>query len=85
MDYTVIVAANASVSAAEQFWHMCRPRLSLIFPQQGPGCLGVFDDLTKHAPAYGKFPLAAASVGREAYRVMSSTCTPAAGTGCKAK
>lgn len=69
MDYTIIVAASASVSSGEQYlapyvaatmgeYFMCNGRDSLV----------VFDDLTKHAWIYRELSLLLErSPGREAY------------------
>lgn len=69
MDYTVIVAANASVSAAEQFLApYAGQAIAEYFLSKGRDVLIVFDDLTKHAQAYREISLLLRRPsGREAY------------------
>lgn len=69
MDYTVIVAATASETAAEQF---LAPYSGLAvaeyFLEQGRDVLIIYDDLTKHAQAYREISLLLRRPsGREAY------------------
>lgn len=69
MDYTTVVSASASVSAAEQF---LAPYTGLAiaeyFLDQGKDVLVVYDDLSKHAQAYREISLLLRRPsGREAY------------------
>jgi len=69
ISYTVIVAATASETAAEQF---LAPYTGLAvaeyFMEQGKDVLIIFDDLTKHAQAYREISLLLRRPsGREAY------------------
>lgn len=69
LDYTVIVAATASETAAEQF---LAPYAGLAiaeyFLEQGKDVLIIYDDLTKHAQAYREVSLLLRRPsGREAY------------------
>lgn len=69
MDYTVVVSASASDSAAEQF---LAPYTGLAiaeyFLEQGKDVLVVYDDLSKHAQAYREISLLLRRPsGREAY------------------
>ncbi|MDQ3008876.1 MAG: F0F1 ATP synthase subunit alpha [bacterium] len=69
MEYTMIVAANASDSAAEQF---LAPYTGLAiaeyFLEKGRDVLIVYDDLSKHAQAYREISLLLRRPsGREAY------------------
>lgn len=69
MDYTVIVAATASESAAEQFLApYAGQAIAEYFLDQGKDVLIVFDDLSKHAQAYREISLLLRRPsGREAY------------------
>ncbi|NCQ65556.1 MAG: F0F1 ATP synthase subunit alpha [Candidatus Pacebacteria bacterium CG1_02_43_31] len=69
MDYTVIVAATASVSAAEQFLApYAGQAIAEYFLEKGKDVLIIFDDLTKHAQAYREISLLLKRPsGREAY------------------
>lgn len=69
MDYTVVVAATASVSAAEQFLApYAGQAISEYFLEKGKDVLIIFDDLTKHAQAYREISLLLKRPsGREAY------------------
>jgi F-type H+-transporting ATPase subunit alpha len=69
MDYTIVVAASASTSAAEQF---LAPYTGLAvaeyFLAQGKDVLVIYDDLSKHAQAYREISLLLRRPsGREAY------------------
>ncbi len=69
MDYTIVVAATASDSAAMQF---IAPYVATTigehFMEQGKDVLVVYDDLTKHAWAYRQISLILRRpAGREAY------------------
>jgi F-type H+-transporting ATPase subunit alpha len=69
LDYSVIVAATASETAAEQF---LAPYAGLAiaeyFLEQGKDVLIIYDDLTKHAQAYREISLLLRRPsGREAY------------------
>jgi len=69
MDYTIIVAANASEAAALQYlapYAGCA--MGEIFMEQGKDALIIYDDLTKHAWAYRQISLLLRRpAGREAY------------------
>jgi F-type H+-transporting ATPase subunit alpha len=69
MDYTVIVAANASDSAALQYiapYTGCA--IGEYFAEKGKHALVIYDDLTKHAWAYREISLLLRRPpGREAY------------------
>lgn len=69
MDYTVIVAANSSESAALQYlapYAGCS--MGEEFMEQGKDALIIYDDLTKHAWAYRQISLLLRRpAGREAY------------------
>ncbi|MBP7740772.1 F0F1 ATP synthase subunit alpha [Candidatus Woesebacteria bacterium] len=69
MDYTTIVAATASVSAAEQFLApYAGQAIAEYFLEKGKDVLIIFDDLTKHAQAYREISLLLKRPsGREAY------------------
>lgn len=69
MDYTVVVSATASVSAAEQFLApYAGQAVAEYFLDQGKDVLVIFDDLTKHAQAYREISLLLKRPsGREAY------------------
>jgi F-type H+/Na+-transporting ATPase subunit alpha len=69
MDYTVIVSANASDSAAEQFMAPYTGQaIAEYFLEQGRDVLIIFDDLSKHASAYREISLLLRRPsGREAY------------------
>ncbi len=69
MDYTVVVAATASVSAAEQFLApYAGQAIAEYFLEKGKDVLIIFDDLTKHAQAYREISLLLKRPsGREAY------------------
>lgn len=69
MDYTVVVSATASVSAAEQFLApYAGQAIAEYFLEQGKDVLIIFDDLTKHAQAYREISLLLRRPsGREAY------------------
>ncbi len=69
LDYTVIVSATASVSAAEQFLApYAGQAVAEYFLEQGKDVLIIFDDLTKHAQAYREISLLLRRPsGREAY------------------
>ena len=69
MDYTVIVSATASVSAAEQFLApYAGQAVAEYFLEKGKDVLIIFDDLTKHAQAYREISLLLKRPsGREAY------------------
>lgn len=69
MDYTVIVAATASDSPAEQFLvPYTGQSIAEYFLDKGKNVLIVFDDLTKHAQAYREVSLLLRRPsGREAY------------------
>lgn len=69
MDYTVIVSATASTSAAEQFLApYAGQAIAEFFLAQGRDVLIVFDDLSKHARAYREISLLLRRPsGREAY------------------
>ncbi len=69
MDYTVVVAATASVSAAEQFLAPYSGQsIAEYFLDKGKDVLIIFDDLTKHAQAYREISLLLKRPsGREAY------------------
>ena len=69
MDYTIIVAATASESAAKQFLApYAGQAIAEYFLAQGKDVLIVFDDLSKHAQAYREVSLLLRRPsGREAY------------------
>ncbi len=69
MEYTTIVAATASTTAAEQFLApYAGQAIAEYFLAQGKDVLIVFDDLTKHAQAYREISLLLRRPsGREAY------------------
>lgn len=69
MGYTAIVAATASVSAAEQFLApYTGAAIAEYFMAQGKDVLVVYDDLSKHARAYREISLLLRRPsGREAY------------------
>ncbi|MFZ5376858.1 MAG: F0F1 ATP synthase subunit alpha [Patescibacteria group bacterium] len=69
MNYTTIVAATASDSAAEQFLApYAGQAIAEYFLDKGKDVLIVFDDLTKHAQAYREISLLLRRPsGREAY------------------
>jgi len=69
MEYTTIVAATASTSAAERFLApYAGQAVAEYFMEQGKDVLIIFDDLTKHAQAYREISLLLRRPsGREAY------------------
>jgi F-type H+-transporting ATPase subunit alpha len=69
MEYTTIVAATASTSAAERFLApYAGQAVAEYFLEQGKDVLIIFDDLTKHAQAYREISLLLRRPsGREAY------------------
>ena len=68
MDYTVVVAASASDSAAMRYYSPFAARLSASFPRQRRDALIVYDDLSKQAVAYRELSLILKRPsGREAY------------------
>lgn len=69
MDYTIVVSATASVSAAEQFLApYAGQAIAEYFLEKGRDVLIIFDDLTKHAQAYREISLLLKRPsGREAY------------------
>jgi F-type H+-transporting ATPase subunit alpha len=69
MEYTTIVAANASESSALQFLApYAGVTMGEYFRDNGQHCLIVYDDLTKHAVAYREMSLLLRRPpGREAY------------------
>jgi F-type H+/Na+-transporting ATPase subunit alpha len=69
MDYTVIVSATASATAAQQFLApYTGVAIAEYFLEQGQDVLVVYDDLTKHAQAYREISLLLRRPsGREAY------------------
>ncbi len=69
MEYTVIVAANASDSAALQYLSpYAGVAIAEYFMEKGEDVLIVYDDLTKHAYAYRQISLVLKRpAGREAY------------------
>lgn len=69
MDYSIIVAATASESAAKQFLApYAGQAIAEYFLEQGKDVLIVFDDLSKHAQAYREVSLLLRRPsGREAY------------------
>lgn len=69
MDYTVMVAATASETAAQQFLAPYTGQaIAEYFLEQGKDVLIIFDDLTKHAQAYREISLLLRRPsGREAY------------------
>ena len=69
MEYTVVVAATASASAAEQYISVYAGcSIAEYFRDQGEDVLIVYDDLTKHAWAYRQIALLLRRPpGREAY------------------
>lgn len=69
MEYTTVVAATASVSAAEQFLApYAGQAIAEFFLEKGKDVLIIFDDLTKHAQAYREISLLLKRPsGREAY------------------
>lgn len=69
MEYTTVVAATASVSAAEQFLAPYSGQaVAEYFLEKGKDVLIIFDDLTKHAQAYREISLLLKRPsGREAY------------------
>lgn len=69
MDYTIIVAATASETAAEQFLApYAGQAIAEYFLDQGRDVLIIFDDLSKHAQAYREISLLLRRPsGREAY------------------
>ncbi len=69
MEYTVVVSATASDSAAEQFLApYAGQAVAEYFLEQGKDVLIIFDDLTKHAQAYREISLLLKRPsGREAY------------------
>lgn len=68
-EYTVVVSASASVSAAEKFLApYAGQAVAEYFLEQGKDVLVIFDDLTKHADAYREISLLLRRPsGREAY------------------
>ena len=79
MDHTIVVAANASDSAALQYiapYSGCT--MGEFFRDRGEDALIIYDDLTKQAWAYRQVSLLLRRPpGREAYPGMCSTCTRA--------
>ncbi|NCN83065.1 MAG: F0F1 ATP synthase subunit alpha [Candidatus Pacebacteria bacterium] len=69
MEYTIIVAATASETAAEQFLApYAGQAVAEYFLEQGKDVLVIFDDLSKHAQAYREISLLLRRPsGREAY------------------
>lgn len=69
MDYTVIVSATASATAAQQFLApYTGVAIAEYFLEKGKDVLVVYDDLTKHAQAYREISLLLRRPsGREAY------------------
>ena len=69
LEYSVIVSATASVSAAEQFLApYAGQAIAEYFLDKGKNVLIIFDDLTKHAQAYREISLLLKRPsGREAY------------------
>lgn len=69
MDYSIIVAATASVTAAEQFLApYAGAAIAEYFMHQGKDVLVIYDDLSKHARAYREISLLLRRPsGREAY------------------
>lgn len=69
LDYTVIVAANASTPASQQFLApYTGMAIAEYFLEQGKDVLVIFDDLSKHAQAYREISLLLRRPsGREAY------------------
>lgn len=69
MDYTVIVAANASDTAAQQFLApYTGVAIAEYFLEKGKDVLIIYDDLSKHAQAYREISLLLRRPsGREAY------------------
>ncbi len=69
LDYSIIVAATASVSAAEQFLApYTGAAIAEYFMHQGKDVLIIYDDLSKHARAYREISLLLRRPsGREAY------------------
>jgi len=69
MDYTTVVAANASDSAPLQYFApYCGVAIAEEWMEQGKDVLVVYDDLTKHAVAYRAMSLLLRRPpGREAY------------------
>jgi F-type H+/Na+-transporting ATPase subunit alpha len=69
MAYTIIVAANASESASQQFLApYTGVAIAEYFLEQGKDVLVIYDDLTKHAQAYREVSLLLRRPsGREAY------------------
>lgn len=69
MDYTVIVAANASAPASQQFLApYTGVAIAEFFLEQGRDVLIIYDDLSKHAQAYREISLLLRRPsGREAY------------------
>lgn len=69
MNYTILVAATSSVSAAEQFLvPYTGQAIAEYFLEKGKDVLIIFDDLTKHAQAYREISLLLRRPsGREAY------------------
>src|SRR5438874_11062180 len=79
MDHTIIVSASASEPAPMKYlapYSGCA--MGEEFMESGRDALIIYDDLTKHAEAYRNISLIIRRPpGREAYPVMSSTCTRA--------
>jgi F-type H+-transporting ATPase subunit alpha len=69
MDYTIIVSATASATAAQQFLApYTGVAIAEYFLEKGKDVLVVYDDLTKHAQAYREISLLLRRPsGREAY------------------
>ncbi len=69
MDYTVVVAATASDTAAQQFLApYAGSAIAEYFLEQGKDVLIIYDDLSKHAQAYREISLLLRRPpGREAY------------------
>ena len=76
MEFTIVVAAAASESAAMQYlspYSGCA--MGEFFRDRGQDALIIYDDLSKQAVAYRQVSLAKKAPGREAFREMYFICT----------
>jgi len=83
LEYTIVVAANASDSATLQYLApFAGCAMGEYFRDNGKHALIVYDDLSKHAVAYRQLSLLLRRPpGREHIRAMSSTSIPASWNG----